>query len=59
MKNCKNIKQKLKLKIIKHWYLEIKNNVMDNVRDKEINFDKIIKNVFYWIKEDRGIKIPF
>ncbi len=35
---------------------EIRDNVMDNVRDKEINFDEIFKNIVWQIVDFIGLK---
>lgn len=47
-KNLKILKNKNLISRIganKNGYWEIRDNLMDNVRDKEINFDEIIKNI--------------
>ena len=47
-KNLKILKNKNLISRIganKNGYWEIRDNVIDNVREKEINFDEIIKNI--------------
>jgi len=58
-KNLKILKNKnliYRIGANKNGYWEIRDNVIDNVRDKEINFDEIIKNIIKQIIDFIGLK---